>query len=72
MRYLLLAVLFAFPATALAGPCGQPGYNGPLNAETRSTTQGNGQQGQGAQGSQAETSSSSYNSLNASRQAYPH
>jgi hypothetical protein len=68
MRYLVLALLFAFPATALAGtPCGTQGSNVPLTAETRAVPQAqdSGQAvvtpGQGSSGN-----------LKASKQAYPH
>lgn len=68
MRYLLLALLLAFPATALAGtPCGTQGSNVPLTAETRAVPQAEDPgkavvtPGQGSSGN-----------LKASKQAYPH
>lgn len=68
MRTLILALLLAVPGLAWAGPCGSPGYNGPLNANTRPAT------------SQAPTTTTApvtpgindFGSMRAVNQAYPH
>ena len=67
MRYLLLAILLAIPATASATPCGTAGSNVPLTASTRS----NGQAQPTGQ-VQATPGLGSSGNLKASRQAYPH
>jgi len=72
MRYLLIACLLAFPATAVATPCGTQGSNVPLTANTRSTTQTTGAQAQGSAPAQGTQGMSSHGSLKATKQAYPH
>jgi hypothetical protein len=67
MRYLLLAILLAIPVTASATPCGTPGTNVPLTANTRS-----GQQAQDPGQAAVTPGLPSSGSLKADRQAYPH
>ena len=67
MRFLLLVLVFALPATALATPCGTPGANVPLTAETRAVPNAQ-DPGQVQSGPNAADSGS----LKAQRQAYPH
>ena len=68
MRFLIVAIALALPASALAGtPCGTQGANVPLTANTRATPEAQQPQqatvvpGQGSSGN-----------LKASKQAYPH
>ena len=67
MRFLLLAILLAIPVSASATPCGTPGTNVPLTANTRSS-----QQVQDPGQAAVTPGLPSSGSLKASRQAYPH
>ena len=68
MRFLLISLLLAIPTLAWAEPCGTPGYNGPLNANTRSTQT----EHQPTEGVQSTQGRSDYGALKAQKQAYPH
>ena len=68
MRFLIIALALALPATALAGtPCGTQGANVPLTAETRAVPQAE-DPGQAV----VTPGQPSSGNLKASKQAYPH